>query len=76
MTDLPPEAEDGLRKLVAELAALDLEDIQIVWGVLRGLTLGEIATAVGAQSRQLIRYRLKRAIAAHPWIGRFYVGAK
>lgn len=76
VTRLPPETENAFRILLAELATLDLEDIQIVWGLLRKMSLGEIATAIGAKDRQLIYYRLKRAIAAHPWIRRFYVGAK
>ena len=67
-TQLKAEIEDAVRVLVAKIAQLDLDELGVFWGLLRGQSYSEIAATVGRNSRQSVLYRIKQIVAAHPWM--------
>jgi hypothetical protein len=72
VTPLPPDTEDALRKLLCTLTSLDFQDIGILWGIMRGMTLSEIAVATGAKSKGTVWARLHSLMARCPWTRQIY----
>jgi len=74
-TPLPPGVENALRVLVANFAALELCDVEILHGLLNGKSLADIARAYGYASRAAVHERFKEAVARHKWIARLFTNA-
>lgn len=74
-TELPPETEDALRRLLAEFASMDVNDVQILHGLLGRKRIAEIARDLG-ESRQTIHARLKKALRRSPLVFAMYQGKR
>lgn len=74
ITPLSPEAEEAAAAVLYAFADLAPWELPIVHALLNHAKGEAAAHALGLNSRQAYHARLKKAIAAHPWIASLHIG--
>lgn len=64
--------EPLLMELLKRFAALDIADVDILHGILNGMSSERIARAFGYKSRPAVHARLKKALERNPWMKEIY----
>ena len=64
--------EPLLMELLKRFAALDIADVDVLHGMLNGMSCGEMARAFGYKNKVTVHARLKTALTRNPWMKEIY----
>lgn len=70
--ELEAVIEPYLMELLKRFAALDIADVDMLHGLLNGISCEQMASAFGFKSRQAVLARLKNALKRNPWMKEIY----
>lgn len=64
--------EPYIIELLKRFAALDIADVDVLHGILNGMSCGEMARAFGYKNKMTVHARLKTALTRNPWMKEIY----
>ena len=70
---MPEGIEEYLHAMLSAFKSMDIRDVEILHGMLNGMTCTEIAAAMGYRKRATVHARIKKAISHNPWLNDLYL---